>query len=129
MILNEGVAGQGGTATVTYDYPHGGESENAPPGFTQRPESGSPDAAVYSYGVDGITRPDGTKLILSGPDRELKNASNVTLSKTVSTMTTDPGGSPALQSVVSYDETGQQTKVSFDYDQYGNIVNKRECGF
>jgi hypothetical protein len=44
-------------------------------------------------------------------------------------MTTDPGGSSAIQSVVSYDETGQQTKVDFDYDQYGNIVNKREYGY
>ena len=34
-----------------------------------------------------------------------------------------------MQSVVAYDETGQQTKVSFDYDQYGNVLNKREYGF
>jgi YD repeat-containing protein len=84
---------------------------------------------VYSYGTDGITRPDGTKLILSGPDREIRSTTNTTLAKTASTMTTDPGGCPAIQSVVSYDDIGQQTKVDFDYDQYGNVVNKREYGF
>ncbi|MFY9556664.1 MAG: hypothetical protein WAV47_18275 [Blastocatellia bacterium] len=34
-----------------------------------------------------------------------------------------------MQSVISYDELGQQTKVAFDYDQYGNVINKREYGF
>lgn len=61
--------------------------------------------------------------------RELKNSSNQTLSKTEYTYTTDAGGSPAVQSVISTDETGQQTKVHFDYDVYGNVVNTREYGF
>ena len=128
MIYNIAAASGGGTATVTYDYPLGGE-EIYWPTFTQRTESPN---AVYIYGVDGITRPDGTKLILSGPDRELRNTSNATLSKTVSTFTTDPGGSPAIQSVISYDDatpTANQTKVDFGYDSYGNVVNKREYGF
>ncbi len=38
-------------------------------------------------------------------------------------------GSQAIQSVVSTDETGQQTKVDFDYDSNGNVVNRREYGF
>jgi RHS repeat-associated protein len=126
MIYSTSAASAGGTATVTYNYPLGGEEELFPPGFTQRTESPN---AVYSYGSDGITRPDGTKLVLSGPDREIRSTTNTTLAKTVSTMTTDPGGSPAIQSVVSYDDTLQQTKVDFDYDQYGNVVNKREYGY
>jgi hypothetical protein len=39
-------------------------------------------------------------------------------------MTTDPGGSPAVQSVIAYDILLQQTKVSFDYDQYGDVVTQ-----
>jgi RHS repeat-associated protein len=31
--------------------------------------------------------------------------------------------------VITYDDIGQQTKVDFDYDQYGNVVNKREYGY
>jgi YD repeat-containing protein len=73
--------------------------------------------------------PDGAKLVLSGPDREIRSTTNTTLAETVSTMTTDPGGSQAIQSILSYDDVGQQTKVDFDYDQYGNVVNKREYGY
>lgn len=128
MIYNIVATGGGGTATVTYDYPQGGDQVLWPT-FSHRTESGSPNA-VYTYGSDGsITRPDGTVLILSGSSAELRSATGSTLSKTASTLTTDPGGSTALQSVIRYDNIGQQTKVDFDYDQYGNIVNQRECGF
>jgi len=128
MIYNIVATSGGGTATVTYDYPQGGDQASWPT-FSHRTESGSANA-VYTYNTDGsITRPDGTKLILSGPDLELKSTSNATLAKTVSTLTTDPGGSTALQSVIAYDDIGQQTKVDFDYDAYGNVVNKREYGY
>jgi RHS repeat-associated protein len=126
MIYSASAASAGGTATVTYNYPLGGEDLYGGPTFTQRTESPN---AVYSYTWTDVTRPDGTKLILSGPDRELRSTSNTTLAKTVSTMTTDPGGSQALQSLIAYDDIGQQTKVDFDYDQYGNVVNKREYGY
>jgi RHS repeat-associated protein len=128
MIYNIVATSGGGTATVTYDYPQGGEQVLWPT-FSHRTESPN---AVYSYAADGITRPDGTKLILTGPDRELRNTSNATLSKTVSTLTTDPGGATALQSIITYDDatpTANQTKVDFDYDQYGNVVNRREYGY
>lgn len=128
MIYNIVATSGGGTATVTYDYPQGGEQVLWPT-FSHRTESPN---AVYTYGYDGITRPDGTELILSGPDRELRNTSNATLSKTVSTLATDPGGSTAVQSIITYDDatpTANQTKVDFDYDQYGNVVNKREYGY
>jgi YD repeat-containing protein len=128
MIYNIIATSQGGTATVTYDYPQGGVQVLWPT-FSHRTESGSPNA-VYTYDTDGsITRPDGAKLILSGPDTELRSSSGPTLAKTASTGTIDPGGSAALQSVISYDDIGQPTKVDFDYDQYGNVVNKREYGY
>jgi hypothetical protein len=126
MIYNISLATGGGNASVTYNYPLGGEALNGGPTFTQRTESPN---AVFTYAVDGIIRPDGTKLILSGVDRELKSTTNTTLSKTVSTLTTDPGGSAALQSVRTYDELGQQIKTDFDYDVYGNVTNKREYGY
>lgn len=128
MIYNIVATSGGGTATVTYDYPQGGDQVLWPT-FSHRTESGSPNA-VYTYNSDGsITRPDSTKLILSGPDTELRSNTGSTLSKTVSTLTTDSGGSTALQSMIGYDDIGQQTKIDFDYDQYGNVVNKREYGY
>jgi YD repeat-containing protein len=126
MIYNISLSTAGGNASVTYNYPLGGEALNGGPTFTQRTESPN---AVYTYAVDGIIRPDGTKLILSGVDRELKSTTNTTLSKTVSTLTTDPGGSAAVQSVRTYDELGQQIKTDFDYDVYANVTNKREYGY
>ena len=125
MIYSVVATSDGGTATVTYNYPLGGEELYAGPSFTQRTESPN---AVYTYGSN-ITRPDGTKLTLSDTLRELKNSLNQTLSKTQYTFITDPGGSPAVQSVINTDETGQQTKTDFDYDAYGNVLNKREYGF
>jgi RHS repeat-associated protein len=126
MIYSASAVSGGGTATVSYDYPMGGEDLNGGPTFSQRTESPN---AVYTYTWTDVTRPDGTKLIFSGPDREIRSTTNATLSKTVSTMTTDSGGSQAIQSIVSYDDVGQQAKVDFDYDQYGNVVNKREYGY
>jgi hypothetical protein len=127
MIYSTSLASAGGNATVTYNYPLGGEDLYGGPTFTQRTESPN---AIYNYtSSGGVTRPDGTKLILSGPDRQIVSTTNTTLAQTVSTMTTDAGGSTAIQSVVSYNDIGQQTKVDFDYDQYGNAVNKREYGY
>jgi len=129
MIYGVSAVSGGGTATVSYNYPLGGEEIIGGPMFTQRTETPSTPTAVYTYTWDTVTRPDGTKLSLSSDVRELKNSSNQTLSKTQYTFTTDPGGSTAIQSVVNTDETGQQTKVDFDYDQNGNVVNRREYGF
>ncbi len=129
MIYNIVSTSSGGTATVTYDYPQGG-TQVLWPTFTHRTESGTPNDAVYTYGTDSsVTRPDGTKLILHGPDKELRSSTNTTLTKTVSTMTTDPGGSTAIQSIITNDDVGEQTKVDFDYDSYGNVVNKRDYGY
>jgi YD repeat-containing protein len=126
MIYGTSLATAGGTATVNYNYPLGGEDLYGGPTFTQRTESPN---AVYNYTWNGVTRPDGTKLFLSGPDRQIVSTTNATLAQTVSTMTTDPGGSTAIQSIVSYNDIEQRTKVDFDYDQYGNVVNKREYGY
>ena len=127
MIYNTSVASQGGTASVSYNYPMGGEDLFGGPTFTQRTESPN---ATYSYASWGdITRPDGTVLALSSTVRRLKNSSGQTLSKTEYAFTTDAGGSTVVQSLTSTDETGQQTKVDFDYDQYSNVVNQREYGF
>jgi RHS repeat-associated protein len=127
MIYSASITSAGGTATVTYNYPTGGEEIIGGPVFTQRTESPS---SVYSYATDGtITRPDGSKLTVSNTLRELKNSSGASLSKSVTTFTTDPGGSTAVQSVVNYNDIGQQTKIDYTYDQYGNVVDKREYGF
>ncbi|HXF39109.1 MAG TPA: RHS repeat-associated core domain-containing protein [Blastocatellia bacterium] len=127
MAYSVSAVSGGGTASVSYNYPMGGEDLFGGPTFTQRTESPN---ATYSYSNWGdITRPDGTVLALSSTVRQLKNSSGQTLSKTEYAFTTDAGGSTVVQSAITTDETGQQTKVDFDYDQYGNVVNKREYGF
>ena len=54
------------------------------------------------------------------------------MAKTLFSYANDPGGSPQVQSLVTYDDaspTSNQAKVDFDYDQYGSPMNKREYGF
>jgi hypothetical protein len=76
-----------------------------------------------------ITRPDGSKLTVSSTGTEIKNTAGVSFAKTVLTYTNDPGGQPQVQSVTAYDDTNTPTKVDFDWDQYGNLVNRREYGW
>jgi YD repeat-containing protein len=126
MIYNISLSNVGGTATMTYNYPLGGEEQFYAPQFSQRTESPN---AVYTYDASGVTRPDGSVLSLSPFSQDVKNSSGTSLRSTQYGYTTDPGGSQAVQSMISYDETGQGSKVGFDYDQYGNVVNKRDYGF
>ena len=112
---------------MTFNYPLGGEGLYGAPTFSQRTETGTNSpTAVYSYTYNGVTRPDDT--VLYGAT-QLKNSAGGILSSIDYTFTTDPSGSTAVQSIITTDETGQQTKVDFDYDQYGNVVNKREYGY
>lgn len=129
MIYNISI--DGGSANMSFDYPLGAPYEelSSIPQFTQRTESPN---AIYTYdyiSAGGVVQPDGTVLVLGDGAQELKSSTGVSLSKTIYTTTADPGGSAAIQSIVNYNDIGQPTKVSFDYDQYGNVVNKREYGF
>jgi RHS repeat-associated protein len=135
MIYNVAWASGGITGSVNFNYPTGGEQLMMGPTFTQRTETATNSpTGVYTYANYGvITRPDGTTLTLTAgtngiAQSELKNSSGVTFAKTVYTYANDPGGSPQVQSVTSYDETNLATKVEIDYDQYGNVTNKREYG-
>ncbi|MEK6410603.1 MAG: hypothetical protein AABN34_27065, partial [Acidobacteriota bacterium] len=86
-----------------------------------------------------IARPDSTTLALtrstnaSSPangrvvQSEIKLGST-SLGKSVLAYVNDGGGSPQVQSAISYDDTGAPVKIDFDYDQYGNVTNKREYG-
>jgi YD repeat-containing protein len=114
-------------ARATFNYPTTSlDPRTTAPLFDQRVES---PGGTYSYTqYDGIVRPDGSKLFLTGLDSEIKTSTNVSMGKTVSTFANDPGGSQQVQTVTAYDDTGTATKVDFDYDQYGNVVNKREYG-
>ncbi|MEK6302452.1 MAG: RHS repeat-associated core domain-containing protein [Acidobacteriota bacterium] len=138
------------TATVSFNYPTSGTLSDAP-AFTQRTETAvnSPTAVSnYSTSTNGflqtmtftITRPDSTTVELtrstngSSPangrliQSEVKY-SDASLAKTVLTYVNDGGGSPQVQSVISYDDTGAPVKLDFDWDQDGNITNKREYGY
>jgi RHS repeat-associated protein len=114
-------------ARATFNYPTTSlDPRTTAPTFTQRVES---PGGTYSYTqTDGIVRPDGSKFFLTGLDTEIKTSTNVSMGRTVHTFVNDPGGSQQVQSVTAYDDTGTATKVDFDYDQYGNVTNKREYG-
>src|SRR5437764_14561580 len=49
--------------------------------------------------------------------------------KVINDYTNDPGGSPQIQAVTTYDDAGVPKKTDFDYDSYGNVTNTREYGF
>jgi RHS repeat-associated protein len=115
------------TASVNFNYPVYGEPRSLAPTFNQRIES---PGGTYTYTqYDGIVRPDGSKLFISGLDWEIKNSSNISMGRAVHTFTNDPGGSRQVQTVTTYNDAGAPTKMDFDYDQYGNVSNKREYGF
>jgi RHS repeat-associated protein len=126
--INWSSGGQSGS--VTYNYPTGGEELYAGPTFSQRTETATNSpTGVYTYSGNVITRPDGSTLTLTSTQSEIKNSAGVSFAKTVFTYVNDPGGSPQVQSVTSYDDTNTPTKVEFDHDQYGNILNQREYGW
>jgi hypothetical protein len=138
------------SASLSFNYPTVASSLTDAPSFSQRTESAtSSPTAVYSYSssIDSvaqtqtftITRPDNTQLLLtrstntSSPSNgllvqtEIKSGST-TYAKSVLSYANDPGNSPQVQSVTSYDDANTPTKVDFDYDQYGNVTNRREYG-
>jgi RHS repeat-associated protein len=125
--------------------------------WTQYPAATSGGTATYSFtngGTPGtnktftITRPDSSTVALTRSDAsgvsfglltktEGKNTGGGTMAKSELTYANDPGGQPQIQNVVSYDDTlslnppgtGNPVKVDFDYDSYGNVLNRREYGF
>jgi RHS repeat-associated protein len=138
------------SAAVSFNYPISGVLTDAP-AFTQRTETAvNSPTSIYTYSSSTdtvaqtmtftITRPDSTTVQLtrstnaSSPANgrvvqfELKSGA-ASLGKSVMTYVNDGGGSPQVQSVTGYDDTGTPMKVDFDYDAYGNIINKREYGY
>ena len=121
------------------------------PAFTQRTENATnAPQSVYSYSNSintllqtktyTITRPDTTTINLTRSTNTSSVANgrliqsetkigSASLGKTVFTYANDPGGSPQVQSVTAYDDTGTATKADFDYDAYGNMTNKRDYGY
>jgi len=140
------------TATTSFNYPvSGGVALSDVPSFSQRTETAvnSPSSVyTYSTSTDGvaqtktftITRPDSSQVLLTRSTNassvanglltksEVKNGST-TFAKTELTYANDPGGSPQVQTVIAYDDAGAGVKTGFDYDQYGNVLNRREYGY
>jgi RHS repeat-associated protein len=114
-------------ARATFNYPVSSLNPlTTTPTFSQRVES---PGGTYTYTQsDGIVRPDGSKLFLTGLDWEIKTSTNVSMGRALHTLANDPGGSQQVQSVTRYDDMGVETKVDYDYDQYGNVTNGREYG-
>lgn len=130
------------------NYPTTASSLTDTPAFTQRQETAtSSPTSTFSYSSSTgtgtktftITRPDSSQMLLtrstaSGTseglliESEIKSSSSATMAKSVMAYTTDGGGDPQVQSVTSYDDAGTPTKVDFDYDSYGNVINTRQYG-
>jgi RHS repeat-associated protein len=146
-VISDGVEG----ASVSFNYPTlGSTALTDAPAFTQRTEAvsgGSTGLTSYSTtpgfqtATYTIARPDSSTMILTRSTNassvanglltqtEIKNSSGGSMSKTLTTYANDPSGSVQPQSVVAYDDTATPTKVDFDYDIYGNPINKRDYGF
>ncbi|MFY9610348.1 MAG: RHS repeat domain-containing protein, partial [Blastocatellia bacterium] len=144
-VISDGIE----SAAVSFNYPASGSLTDAP-AFTQRTETAvNSPSGVFSYSTSintllqtmtfTITRPDSTTSELtrstnaSSPAKgkliqsEVKIGSS-SLGKSVRVYVNDASGSPQVQSVTTYDDTSTSVKIDFDYDQYGNITNKREYG-
>jgi RHS repeat-associated protein len=152
MSINGSVITDGTeSASVNLNYPATASSLTDAPAFTQRVESAvSSPTATYTYSTSTdtfaqtmtftVTQPDSTTLLLTRSTNsaipangrlvqsEIKIGST-SLGKSVFNYVNDPGGSPQVQSVTSYDDAGSAVKADFDYDAYGNVTNKREYGF
>ncbi len=146
-VISDGVESAG----VAFNYPTSGATVlTDAPAFTQRTESASgAPSSVFSYSTTPgfqtanftVTRPDASTLNLARSTNtssvangllvqsEVKNSVGASMAKTVFSYANDPGGSVQPQSVTAYDDAATATKVDFDYDQYGNVVNKRDYGF
>jgi YD repeat-containing protein len=144
--------GSGGveSASANFNYPTSGTTTlTDSPAFTQRSESPNSGTYTYSSNINSgeqtitftIQRPDQSRLNLTRSTNsssvgngllvqsEIKNSSGGSMAKSVFTYANDPGGSPQVQSIITYDDTGTPTQVNFDYDSSGSIANKREFGF
>jgi RHS repeat-associated protein len=138
-------------AYVNYNYPASASSLTAAPSFTQWTQSpGATTGGTSTWSFTSatgtnilyytITNPDNTTLTLTrstatGTDNglltksEVKTSGGTSMAKSVIGYTTDGGGQPQVDNVVSYDDASNQTKVDFSYDSYGNVINTREYGF
>jgi hypothetical protein len=76
--------------------------------------------------LDGLMGPDPIGAEFAQVAEEIKLGA-ASLGKSVLAYVNDGSGSPQVQSVTSYDDTGAPMKVDFDYDQYGNVINKRNA--
>jgi RHS repeat-associated protein len=143
---------------ATFNYPLTASSLTDAPVFTQRTESpGSTNPFVYSTLAPNTMGPNTLTFVVTPPDAssnasypvqyltrstdstnpangrlvqsEVKNYSGTSFRKTVTAYANDPGGSPEVHSVMTYDDTGTPTQVNYDYDQYGNMTNMREFGY
>jgi RHS repeat-associated protein len=138
------------SASTAFNYPTSGSLSDVP-AFTQRTENAvnSPTSTyTYSSSTDGvaqtktftITQPDSSQVLLTRSTNtssaanglltksEVKSGST-TYAKTEITYANDPGGSAQVESVIVYDDAAAGVKVGFEYDQYGNVTNKREYGY
>jgi RHS repeat-associated protein len=140
------------SASIAFNYPTSSQTPLSDvPAFTQRTESAvnSPQSQ-YSYTPPSdpnaqsltftIARPDSTTLLLTRlnntglPGNGLLTQSEIrigstSLARTELNYVNDAGGSPQTQSITSYDDTGTPVRTDFDYDQYGNVTNRREYGY
>ncbi|MBI3651315.1 MAG: RHS repeat protein [Acidobacteria bacterium] len=151
-INGQGVISDGTeNAAVAFNYPTSGSTLlTDAPAFTQRTETAvsAPTATfTYSSSTDTmaqtqtftITRPDSTNMNLTRSTNsssianglltqtEIKSGATSFAKSVVNYVTA--ANAARVQSVIAYDETNTPTKVDFDYDSSGNLINKREYGY
>jgi RHS repeat-associated protein len=147
------------SANATFGYPAGGAQITGVPMYptwTQTPGSANafffglfgnnalgPNTVTYreippdyssnlsSYPITFLTRSTDTTSPAYGllTRLDIQDAYGNQYRKILYNYALDPGGSPQVQSITTYDETNTPTMVNFDYDGNGNVANKREFGY
>jgi RHS repeat-associated protein len=137
------------SASYSFNYPASGSTQiNSAPAFTQRTES---PGGTYSYSSSTntsaqtitfrIARPDGSTMQLTRStntssvanglmtESQILNSGSASMVSSVFSYAEDPGGSPQVSNVITYDDTNTPVQVNYDYNSVGMLQDRREFGF
>ncbi|HEY6330206.1 MAG TPA: RHS repeat-associated core domain-containing protein [Blastocatellia bacterium] len=136
------------SASVSLNYPSGSSQVTSAPAFTQRTES---PGGTYSYSSStntsaetitfSIARPDASTMQLTRSTNtssvasglmvqyQMLNSSGASMTNSLLSYATDPGGSSQVSSEMTYDNTGTPVQSNYDYNSVGMLQDRREFGF
>jgi hypothetical protein len=143
----DGPVGGVPTAVYSFNYPSGSTEISTAPAFTQWTESPGGAYTISSSTntsaqtlTFSVARPDGSTMQLTRStdtssvanglmtESQILNSGGASMTNSVFSYADDPGGSPQVSNVITYDDTGAGTQLNYSYNSVGMVVNKRNTG-